>query len=329
MTQKTSLYVYASPLREWNDFTDAHAKARELSEEALRQFKSLVNGDSEEAPPLIIVGGLGSGKTQLIYHLFKLAWQKLELPALYTNLRAVLAGIRNRLLQEGKDKISPDDLVRLLREFSLEKLRNISEFYDKGDYELSVFWLPEIPGMPSNISPRKFFTTVLKSDDKVLEVINRVRNRKFGIVLFIDEVEMAFREFRELLEGGLRDFMEKIGQGTGGIYVVMAVSYLSYYELFLSQFIGDAFHRRSIVVTIPPVSPDVLHEMLRSRWPDVAEKSNTLWWLTRGRLGWLTHLKGVVYINDKNISELLSWWEKPHLREQLAENLPVIDIEEL
>ncbi|RLG75768.1 MAG: hypothetical protein DRO12_05120, partial [Thermoprotei archaeon] len=132
----------------------------------------------------------------------------------------------------------------------------------------------------------------------------------------------------DLIEGGFRDLTDIIGRGVMGIYTVMAVSYLSYYELFLSEFTGDiAFARRVRLVQLPPVDPDVLYERLKPL--NIGDKSNTFWWFTRGRLGWVTSLKDVILVDDYSVGNLLEWIKAPQLRTPIAENLPILDIEEL
>jgi len=43
----------------------------------LTNMLTFLRRKTKEAPPLIIAGGLGSGKIQLLYHLFKYSWRDL------------------------------------------------------------------------------------------------------------------------------------------------------------------------------------------------------------------------------------------------------------
>jgi hypothetical protein len=61
----------------------------------------------------------------------------------------------------------------------------------------------------------------------------------------------------------------------------------------------------------------------------MGDKSNTFWWLSRGRLGWIVSLKDVVMVKDDDIGALLEWDKSPHLKTPMAENIPILDVDEL
>jgi len=330
-TRTTYVYVYPSLMREWEDFTDVHKRVREISEEAVRQFSYLLRGmvGDEGAPPLIIAGGLGSGKTQLLYHLFKYSWRTLKVPVLYVNLRTVLSQVKHDMTAKGRsERLDPADFVNILSKLALTKLELIKKNFLNGGLRLSDLWLLEITGQPADIPPSKLFERIGVAPNEAFDIITKTLESKRGVVLLIDEVEMAYKELKDLIEGGLRDLVDVIGRGAMGIYTVMAVSYLSYYELFLSEFTGDvAFARRIRLVQLPPIDPDVLYEKLKPH--NASDKSNTFWWFTRGRLGWVTSLKDVVLIDDTSVGSLLEWVKAPQLRTPIAENLPVLDVDEL
>lgn len=320
-------HVYASITREWEDFTKAHEEARRISEEAIDGFSDLIRGQATEAPPLIVVGALGSGKTQLLYHLFKYSWKERRIPALYTTLRTVVGIIKNRLMLNNRSEpYSVSELVQELLELALSRLQLIkSGFHNKP--ASSDLWLPD-PGPPAGIVPSEFFDKIGVNSQVAREIIDEALRRKRNIVLLIDEVETAYGEFKGLLAGGFRDFVEVIGRGSAGIYIVMAVSYLSYYELFLSEFTGDvAFARRVRIAQLPPIDPDVLYEMLRRA--GISDKSNTFWWFTRGKLGWVASLKDAIMVDDTSLDSLLRWDKAPQLRSPLAENMSILDVDEL
>lgn len=295
----------------------------------MRQYSDLLRGVVEEAPPLIIAGGLGSGKTQLLYHIFKYSWRDLKIPVLYVNLRTVLSLIKHYMTVRGRTgRLTPMDFVSILLKLALKRVELIKDNFISGDLKLSDLWLPEITGQPANTPPSELFEKIGVAPNEAYDLINKTLERKRGIVVLIDEVEMAYNELKDLIEGGFRDLVDIIGRGTMGVYTVMAVSYLSYYELFLSEFTGDiAFARRIGIVQLPPIDPDVLYEKLKPRNMD--DKSNTFWWFTRGRLGWITSLKDVVLVDDTSVGSLLEWVDAPQLRTPIAENLPVLDVDEL
>jgi len=331
ISKDVHVYVYPSLTREWEDFTDVHRRVREISEEAVRRFSYLLRGmvGDEGAPPLIIAGGLGSGKTQLLYHLFKYSWRTLKVPTLYVNLRTVLSQTKLDMAVRGRSgRLEPTEFVSTLLRLALTKLELIKKNFANGGLKLSDLWLPEIVGQPAEMPPSKLFERIGVAPNEAFDTITKALESKRGVVLLIDEVEMAYKELKDLIEGGLRDLVDVIGRGTMGIYTVMAVSYLSYYELFLSEFTGDvAFARRIRLVQLPPIDPDVLYEKLKPH--NASDKSNTFWWFTRGRLGWVTSLKDVILIDDTSVGSLLEWVKAPQLRTPIAENLPILDVDEL
>jgi len=326
-----TVYVYASITREWEDFTETHKVARTTAEEAINRFVTSINrrGSDLEAPPLIIVGGLGSGKTQLLYHLFKYSWKEKGVPTLYVTLRTLINMVKMKLVSTGKTgRLNPTELIYTLSELALKKLELIKDNFSTNKYNLTDLWLPEIAGRPVNMSPSEFFKEIQMNPNVAYKIIDETLQRKQGIILVIDEVEMAYKELKDLIEGGFRDLTDIIGRNIMGIYTVMAVSYLSYYELFLSEFTGDiAFVRRVTLVQLPPIDPNTLYERLKQL--NIEKKSNTFWWFTRGRLGWVASLKNVIMIDDQSVGNLLEWIKAPQLKTPIAENLPILDVEEL
>ena len=323
------IYTFASLIRRWEDLTDAHRDIRERAEKAVDEYVSLVKGRAQEASPLIIAGGLGSGKTQLLYHLFKYSWKEKQLPALYVNLRTVIDKVREGMSIEGETRqLSPRELTHRLLELALKRLDLLKKHFNDNTFTLGDLWLPEIEGRPAKLPPSELFKEVGINPSEAYALVDQALKRKWGIILLIDEVEMAYKELSDLITGGFRDLMDIIGRGTAGIYTVMAVSYLSYYELFLTEFTGDiAYARRVELVHIPPVDPDVLYERLKPL--NIGDKSNTFWWFTRARLGWVKSLKDIISTGDRSIGDLLELTKAPQLRTLIAENLPILDMEEL
>jgi hypothetical protein len=319
--------VYPSLLREWEDFTDSHEKTRKVSEEAIEQYCSLIKGTATEAPPLIIAGGLGSGKTQLLFHLFKQSF-RYGVPALYVDLKSLVNILKSNITVGGlPSRLQPEEVLEIISNSALDKLMLIRDNFTNDWYRLDLFWLPGIEGHP-NLGPQLFFAKIGLDHTEAYNCIKRAIQQKRGIVLLVDEVEVAYKEFKELLEGGFRGFVDLVGRGLSGVYVVMAVSYLSYYELFLSELTGDiAFARRIKLLQIPPTDPDTLYEKLKPL--NMGDKSNTFWWLSRGRQGWIISLRDVVMVKDDDIGALLEWDKSPHLKTPMAENIPILDVDEL
>jgi hypothetical protein len=317
--------IFASLNRDWEDFTSNHKEVREKAEEVIDTYANLLAEQAKEVPLLIIAGGFGSGKTQLLYHVFKYSWKDKKIPALYVNLKSLLRAVNQNVNPSGAQGVTANQVAKVISELALTKLRFIRDKFNEG-YDLNSFWLPTVTGSLANLPPAELFKKGGIDPDEALKLIDKALERK-GVVLLIDEVEEAYEEFLGLLGREFRDFVEAIGTGSWGIYTVMAVSYLSYYELFLAKFTPDtAFARRVRLIQLPPVDPDTLYNILGAN--DEKRKSNTFWWFTRGRLGWVTHLKDVIMLPDEK-ADLSGWIKAPQLQTPVVENLPVLDVYEL
>jgi len=329
--------------RDWEDFTDLHKEAREVSERSIKVWLKFISGASmatDSAPPVILAGSFGSGKTQLLFHLFKYGWGE-KVPVLYVTLTSLVNALQISAPEGG---YTPEGLVMRISELIRAKLE---EIYNALEHNLiagtvSDLWLPVPEGHSlSKVTPKDVFE--ISSIDPyyaktvIFETLNYFKSghgSKKGVVLLIDEMEMAYQGFRKLFVGGagIRDFTELVARGNTDFYAVMAVSYLSYYELFLSEFVGDsAYGRRVRLVSLPPLSPDNVFEHLQKKGKE--RLSNTFWWFSRGRLGWIASLEEVIPSEgrEREKSWLLSFPETyaPRLKHPLSEGMPIMDLDEL
>ncbi|MHA1248597.1 MAG: hypothetical protein ACTSRP_01260 [Candidatus Helarchaeota archaeon] len=323
-------FIYPSLYRKWDDFTETHKKIRIEAEYTLNQYIKSINENIEATPPLIIAGGFGSGKSQLLLHLFKYTWSN-NTPCLYINLKDVLRIIKRNLLAEGIDtKLDAKEFIDYLTKISFNKLERILDSFNDEENYYDV-WLPNSERHTAKIKLNNYFKKINLDQNKIINVITETLERDYGIIILIDEVEMAYNELKEMVEGNviLREMTDIIGKLGTKIYLVFAVGYLSYYELFLSEFTGEtAGLRRIKLIQIPPIDPDILYLKLAQTNLN-KEKVNILWWFSRGRLGWINFLKDVVMINDNNPSDLLEWIKLQQLKTPISEGLTVIDIEEI
>jgi len=329
-TNKT-LYVFPSVKRTWSDFTTIHKKEREKAERCLKQYFDAIRGVASEAPSLVVAGGFGSGKTQLLFHLFKYSWSQ-GIPALYVTLRNLLNKLDQILLAKGvRGKLQPKDFADYVTKMAFSCLEMINESYRQPLHSVDELWLPALEGRPSKIPLHDYFAELDLNVQTIKNIVEMTLRRRNGVVVLVDEVEMAFNDLREKIGGGvvLRELTDVIGRLEVGSYIVMAVGYLSYYELFIPEFTGEIAHTRRVeLVQLPPIDPGTMYAKIGEMGID-PKKANTLWWLTRGRLGWVNFLKNAVLINDADIGELLSWTKQRELDIPMAEGLRVFDTDEL
>lgn len=333
MSEKFKVKTFASIHRKWEDFTDFHKEARNHSEEELDSYFRGLKGEDIETHSLIISGGFGSGKTQLIFHLLKYSWEN-KIPALFVDLKRLIANIEEDLFLNDKSKpIESHTFVEYVTKLALARLGSIENLYkdnDPGKYK--GFWLPQPPttwNPPCSFS--QYFKNLNLDSMEIREIISNTTKKKKGIVVFIDEVEHGYNEVKDLIKGGhvLRELSNAVGTFESDTYISLAMGYLSYYELFLSEFSGDSAYKRRIrLVQLPPIDSDYIYAHSKDLGIE-KQKSNILWWLTRGRLGWLNHLKEVVNFDDFKIDKMITWVQFQQLSEQISEGLPVFDVEEL
>ncbi|MEZ0393582.1 MAG: hypothetical protein ABWK00_00825, partial [Desulfurococcaceae archaeon] len=314
--------VVASLTKNWQDFTWVHKDIRERAEKEIENFASDFFG---QHCPLVVLGAFGAGKTQLLYHMFKFSWG-MGVPAFYLTLKDVL--------KEIKERITAEDLVGSLKQLVLSKLDLIRKNLNNEKIELRLLFLPTVPGLSESIPPSELFRKIGVPLEKVMESIDKALRLKGGVVILVDEVESGFEEFQNKVYEGFRGVADAVCQGGYGIYITFSVGYVSYYELFLSKFGADtAAIRRFKLLMIPSVDPDTLYEKVNEKiakegLEDDGRKSNTLWWLSRGKIGWIPHLFELALI-DRDIGGLRELESRPEASTLLSEGVRVIDLDSL
>lgn len=239
--------------REWEAHTDDHE--RELGR-AMESFDAFESGETVD--PIAIVGAFRSGKTQLMYHLFDLSWDR-EIPAFYI-------GDPGAMLTEfeASDVNQLDDWIELRIEMQLEA-------YAEGDPD-GVDWFPNV----DSATKKKFVSERPKfgSSDEVPKT-----------ALFFDEVEQSYRDFMRVMDKDDHNPLRKINDSLQDSIKVWSFGMISAFE-----FIGEADWGRMREVRIPPLSVEEVRDMLAETRPEATFLANTIWWLARGRTGLIIKL---------------------------------------
>jgi len=337
-----TLYIQPSLKREWEDFgLEQLRRVRERCEEVLGLYLSALQGKVQGIPLLIIMGGFGVGKTQLLFHLFKYLWRQ-GVPALYVTLEILLSRVREYMHRENRERLSPGDFADIVSRAAVD---NIEVLYDRlvkgtpfrgrSEFE-SLLWLPIIEGGTHGITPSEYFKEIGIDLDKVHKGLEQVKQTGRGVVVLIDEVEKTFDRLRELIEGGrpLRGIADAVGRLEVPAYLVFAVSHVSYYELLQAEFTESpgeaAAGRRLEEVYLPVLEPSTFCTEVRHVGIPL-EKCNSLWWFTRGRLGYVYRLKNLISVRDADRNSLLEWRGvfESDFKAPIAENVPVLDMDAL
>lgn len=256
----------------YEDILGSDPLSQIINDEDIKQFLS---GKNNKVPPFIIEAPFGAGKTQLLLELFKYFWKN-DIPALYVNL--------NIINKDLKDKLNVNNNIgNALLELVKEKLTFIKQNLENKNVDLQSFYIPFYTTSTKISSIGQLFDIINIDKNKVKSVIdNKGANR---VVLLIDEVENGYEPFSELLSQhgiDLRSFIEQISETTG-ILMIMAFGRKSYYDIFLASLKDPSVMRRYKLIQIPLVSPDIY----KTKYKDFG---NSLWWFTRGRIGWVDHI---------------------------------------
>ncbi|MCL4436350.1 MAG: hypothetical protein M1503_03170 [Thaumarchaeota archaeon] len=102
-----SRYV-ASINLQWQDYTERHKEVRNYLEQRIKEYL-----DGKKVNPIAIRGGIGQGKTQLLYHAFRYTWENGGI-ALYTTLDRLLPqqDLPPNTFAEHVDTLVQEELVK-------------------------------------------------------------------------------------------------------------------------------------------------------------------------------------------------------------------------
>ena len=227
--------------RDYLALTDKHKSIVVTIESALTAF--IQHG---KAKPITIQGPYGSGKTQLLYHLFKYVWDKGAI-GIYTHL----------------EKLVPKQVIMSSGEYTTYLKHALDEEVQallKGDSKL----------MSGELSSVRQYA---------LNRIAPLKNRKVSVFLFVDEIEQQYKILDERVRtddhSPMKEILRTTERGDAGFYMVLAFAPVSFYEFSK----GEAQTRSFLPLMLPVLTAANLREMMGGF-------SNLVWWMGRGRYGW-------------------------------------------
>lgn len=258
-------YRQASPENQWRDLTEEHEEIKE-------EIDSAIDNIQNETPqdPLAIVGPYRTGKTQLLYTAFRDAWER-GTPALYTDAKSIISEFKNH-----EDE---SDIAQWLEDRIADQIQDLNS----GE---AVDWLPN-----------------WNFDENREEWLSDIQSRNLDddapVLLLVDEIEQSYAQFREA------DFVDDANpirillDDTSGVYQVWAFGLVAAYEL------GEADYARFKELRMPILNPEAISSIIEQQRDDVKPEIATgIWWLSRGRIGWVRKLIDELPANP---SEYAQW----------------------
>jgi hypothetical protein len=254
---------------EWKDLTDRHEYCRTVVEDNIEAFPDA------RVPATYVIGPIGSGKSELLYHAFRYAWKEVEKPALYIHLSGLNTILMERARADGLEKVPQDELHQYIENICTNSLRDISEDIGNRTELTRDHLLPETRQQPA-VKP--YF------DDLGLSVseAETIANKSDEIILLIDEMEDGYKDLSDAVggtTGPLRDVVDVIERGESRFYLTASFGYASAHEL------GEAEARRVRKVNLPVIRPRQVSNIMGESISPSDE--NFAWWRSRGRPGWL------------------------------------------
>lgn len=289
------LPVAASLFRtRWRDLSDRHEDRRKTLEARLETFP-------EAQKALYIVGAIGSGKTELLYHGFRYTWTETNRPALCVTMSQLLDDILEKTgVDPETGQVSQAESYQTIEAICFDKLEQIADSIeedgDLGQYE----YLPAAPADTRSASA--YFGDLLDSDlseEDLVDIAERTRGNYFD--LYLDEMEETYDRLDTVLEGHqgpLREVVNRIAAGTSSFYLVGSFAFASIQEL------GQAENRRAQELNLPIIRPGDVDEVLGSGLRRPVQ--NRAWWAGRGRPGWLSKATEGVDIDHGEIDGLFN-----------------------
>lgn len=234
--------------REWEPITTAH---EDVLADYRDSFSELLEGASPD--PLAIVGAYGSGKTQLMYQIFREAWER--------DIGAVYIGDPQKLLSEFED--SAESQIEVWLE---DRIEDEIDHYVNGDPE-DVTWFPNTE--PEQKQEWIQTNVTVETPDDI---------SKYAIL--VDEVEQHYEDFLAAVETDDDNPLRVINDEVPNTLKVWSFGMLSAYE-----FLGEADWRRLKELRVPPLDVSEVANQLEGTNPDATTLANIIWWMGRGRTG--------------------------------------------
>ncbi len=213
MNEKVQTSYEADLDQEYEDLTEKHKTIKAQLEKAIYQYLK-----DRNAKPATIQGPYGSGKTHILYHLFKFCWNNGGV-GIYTHLEKIIPP------QEMGSLEYAEYLKKLVQE-EIQLLKN-------GDSKLMMG----------------------KVKDYALNSIKKISSNNNSIILFVDEVEQQYKLLDSRVKtddhSPMREVIARVNNGEAGFYLVMAFAPISFYEFSK----GEAQTGRVLPIILPIVEP--------------------------------------------------------------------------
>lgn len=270
--------------REWKDITSAHG---DVIEDYRTSFDDLIKGDP--ADPLAVVGAYGSGKTQLMYQIFREAWER--------DIGAVYIGDPGKLLSEFEEAAESD-----IETWLEERIQEEIEYYVEGDPE-NVTWFPST----GSEQKQDWLETKVAVDDPS-EI------SKYAIL--VDEIEQHYEDFLAAVETDDGNPLRVINDEVPNTLKVWSFGMLSAYE-----FLGEADWRRLKELRVPPLDIEEITDQLEEHNKAAANLANIIWWMGRGRTGLIIKLIDEL---PRDINENIAEWVQS-MADTESQGTPIIN----
>lgn len=270
--------------REWEPLTCAHEQALSNFRES---YDELLAGESPD--PLAIVGAYRSGKTQLMYQMFREAWDR--------DIGAIYVSDPGDLLNEFENATETD-----ITEWLSNRIEEEVAAYVTQDPE-NVTWFPNA----SSEQKAEWLDTYVTVD-------SAADIDKYAI--FIDEVEQHYEEFLEAIETDDSNPLRVINDEVADTLKVWSFGMLSAYE-----FIGEADWGRLHEIRVPPLDVGEVQNRLEEERPDLTSLANVVWWMGRGRTGLI--IKFIEELPTDAAADIADWVQS--MADVEAQSTRVID----
>ncbi|PIZ12811.1 MAG: hypothetical protein COY53_08055 [Elusimicrobia bacterium CG_4_10_14_0_8_um_filter_37_32] len=207
--------------QEYETLTEKHGTIKSQLEKTLSHYLK-----ERKGKPVTIQGPYGSGKTQLLYHLFKFTWKNGGI-GIYTHLEKIIS----------EREIGPSKYADYLRELVNEEV----DLLRKSESKLMAG----------------------KVKDYAISRIEQINGENSCIVLFIDEIEQRYKLLDETVKtddhSPMREVIARVNKGESGFYLILAFAPVSFYEFSK----GEAQTGRFLPIILPIVEPKTFRKKFK------------------------------------------------------------------
>jgi len=198
----------------YENLTEKHKAMKSQLEKAIIQY--IKDGKGK---PVTTQGPYGSGKTQLLYHLFKFSWENGAI-GIYAHLEKILP----------PNEMGPEMYADYLKKFVNEEVQLLKNGESK--------------------------SMTGKVRDYAVNNVKKIGSDNNPIVLFVDEVEQQYKLLDARVNtddhSPMRAVIARVNNGEAGFYLVLAFAPVSFYEFSK----GEAQTGRYLPIILPIVEPN-------------------------------------------------------------------------